>query len=460
MDANQIRTLFEAQKAYFLTGATRGHSFRIAQLRRLDQMIRENEDAILAALTQDLGRCDTESYIAEINFLYSELKHSIKHLRHWMQPRKTGTPAALQPAQSMVIYEPLGVTLNISPWNYPFQLLFAPVIGAVSAGNTMILKPSELAPAISKISAELVAKYFDPNLVAVVEGAIAETTALLELPFDHIFYTGSTNVGKIVMAAAAKNLTPVTLELGGKSPCIVDKNTDLTVTARRITWGKFYNAGQTCVAPDYLLVHESVKEPLIREIKAQITEFYGPNPKDSPDYPRIINERHFQRLSKLIDKSKVIAGGDGDASQKYMAPTLLDNVKPDDAVMADEIFGPILPILTWSDLSEAIRFVRSRPKPLALYVYTKDNAVAQRVLDEVSFGGGIVNDCMVHLANFNLPFGGVGHSGLGAYHGKDGFDVFSHKKAVMKRKFAFDLKFRYPPYKLSLDTWRKLLKYT
>ena len=460
MDASQIKNVFEAQKAYFATGATRGHTFRVTQLRRLDQMIRENEDAILAALTSDLGRCDTESYIGEINFLYGEIKHSVKHLKHWMQTRKVPTPPALQPAQSMVMYEPLGVTLNISPWNYPFQLLFAPVVGAISAGNTMVLKPSELAPATSKISAELVAKYFDPGLVAVVEGAIAETTALLELPFDHIFYTGSTNVGKIVMAAAAKNLVPVTLELGGKSPCIVDKNTDLTVTARRITWGKFYNAGQTCVAPDYLLVHESVKDQLIGEMKVALQDFYGTNPKESKDYPRIINDRHFQRLNKLIDKNKVVVGGEGDASQKYLSPTLMDNVKPDDAVMADEIFGPILPILTWSDLTEALNFVRARPKPLALYVYTKDSAVSQRVLNEASFGGGIVNDCMVHLANFNLPFGGVGHSGLGAYHGKDGFEVFSHKKAVMKRKFAFDLKFRYPPYKLSLDTWRKVLKFT
>ena len=419
-------------------------------------MIKDHESTIMQALQKDLGKPETEAYIGEIQFLYDEIKHAVKHLKQWMKPRKVGTPLVLQ-ARSEIRYEPLGTVLVISPWNYPFQLLIAPLAAAMSAGNTAIIKPSELAPALSKVVADIIPKYFADEYVGVVEGGIPETTELLDMPFDHIFYTGSTPVGKIVMAAAAKNLTPVTLELGGKSPCIVDQNSDLRVAARRIAWGKFYNAGQTCVAPDYILAHASIKDEFINQLKAQIKEFYGDNPQSSPDYARIINERHFDRLTGLLDQDKVAVGGDSDRSDKYIAPTVVDNVSADDKVMEDEIFGPILPVLTWNNLQEAIDFVNERPKPLALYVFSRNKKLQESVIGSTSFGGGCVNEVITHLGNPDLPFGGVGASGMGAYHGRDSFEVFSHRKSLLKRGFWMDVKLRYPPYTIPLQTMKKLL---
>jgi aldehyde dehydrogenase (NAD+) len=361
----------------------------------------------------------------------------------------------VQPAKSRIYKDPLGVVLVIAPWNYPFQLAMAPVVGAIAAGNAVVLKPSEVAPATSRLMAELLPRYTDSQAVKVVEGAVAETTRLLEERFDHIFYTGNGTVGRVVMAAAAKHLTPVTLELGGKSPTIIDDDVDLELAIRRIVWGKFYNAGQTCVAPDYILCHERVRPRALELLKRTIEEFYGTDPKKSADYGRIVNERHHARLMTLMDSGRVVVGGDADASDRYIAPTVLADVSPDSPVMADEIFGPILPVLSVQDVDEAIRFVNARPKPLALYVFTKREQTRDAVLERTSSGGASVNHVWLHLANHDLPFGGVGPSGMGAYHGKATFDTFVHKKSVLEKTTAMDPPVLYPPYTAQK---RKILK--
>jgi aldehyde dehydrogenase (NAD+) len=453
----EIADLVTRLRKSFDSGVTRPAEWRMNQLRQLVRMIEDEEPKILKALQSDLGKCDHEGWIGETGFVLNDLKHVLKHARRWMRPKKASAPITVQPGKARIYPEPLGVALIIAPWNYPFQLAISPLVGAIAAGNAVVVKPSEVAPATSEVLAELVAKYVDKDCVAVVQGGVAETTALLAQRWDHIFYTGNGTVGRIVMEAAAKHLTPVVLELGGKSPCIIDRDVDLGVAARRIAWGKFFNAGQTCVAPDYVLVHESVKKPFLEKMAATIREFYGDDPQKSPDYARIVNVRHLKRLSALLDSGEPFVGGKVDSDDRYIAPTLLTGVSPDSAAMADEIFGPILPVLTVSSLDEAIDFVNARPKPLALYVYSNDTERAQHVIDNTTSGGACVNDCVMHLAPPDLPFGGVGPSGMGAYHGKASFDTFTHYKSVLHKPFYLDAPIRYPPYTADKVKWARRL---
>jgi aldehyde dehydrogenase (NAD+) len=456
---NPIAAIAERSRAFFRSGVTKPYEFRLAKLRALEEAIRENERGVLDALKADLGKAEGEAYPAELGLVYAELRDARKHLKAWMQPRGGSLPMAVQPARGWRIPEPLGSTLIISPWNYPFQLAFSPLVGAIAAGDTVVIKPSELSPATSKMVEVVCRQAFgDEGYVTVVQGAVEESTALLAEKWDLIFFTGSTQVGKVVMSAAAKHLTPVVLELGGKSPAIVDEDVDLEVTARRIAWGKLYNAGQTCIAPDYVLVHQAVKEKFIKALDVAWHELLGADIEKSPDYGRIISERHFKRLQGLMAGGTVAVGGQTNEATRYVAPTALVDVKLDHPLMQEEIFGPLLPVIEVADIDAAIRFAVERPKPLALYVFTRDGDTADKVLRGVSSGGAVVNDCLVHITSTDMPFGGVGESGLGNYHGQHSFDVFSHLKTVVKRPHGMDLKVRYPPYsegKVSL--FRKLL---
>lgn len=456
MTGDQISNIQDRQLQFYLSGKTRLPEFRTAQLKKLKLAIREHEDEAVKALHTDLGKSDFEGFTAEVGFIYDELKCAIKNLQRWSKPRPVSTPLLLQPANSKIYPQPKGEVLIIGPWNYPFQLVLAPLIGSIAAGNVAVLKPSEMAPATAAVIRKIIEKAFSPDFCAIIDGGAEVTTELLTKKWDHIFFTGSVPVGRIVMRAAAEHLTPVTLELGGKSPCIVHEDADVDISAKRLVWGKFYNAGQTCVAPDYLLVHESIVKALMERMKHYIKAFYGDDPKASPDYSHIINQKHYDRLMKLIDEKKVFCGGNGDRNSRYIAPTLLHPVAETDAVMDDEIFGPLLPILTYRDLDAAFKVIQSRPKPLAAYVFTENALVEERVIDELAFGGGCVNTLLVHLCNPNLPFGGIGPSGMGAYHGEGSFNVFSHFKSMLKSGFKLDIPIRYPPYKesrLKLVKW-------
>eukprot|EP01118_Nematostelium_gracile_P008689 TRINITY_DN2880_c0_g1_i1.p1 TRINITY_DN2880_c0_g1~~TRINITY_DN2880_c0_g1_i1.p1 ORF type:complete len:507 (+),score=163.91 TRINITY_DN2880_c0_g1_i1:154-1521(+) len=418
-----------------------------------------------SALEKDLGhRGEFFAEGIELSAALGEIRGTIKNLAKWMKPERADTPLVVFPGDCYVQNDPLGVVLVISPWNYPVSLCLVPLVGAMAAGNTVVLKPSEVSPNVSALFAKLIPKYLDTEAVAVIEGGPEETTAILKERFDHIFYTGNSIVAKIIMKAAAEYLTPVTLELGGKSPCYVDSSVDMDVAVRRITWGKFMNCGQTCVAPDYILCHKDKIEQLSEALKKSVTEFYGKDPQNSKDYSRIINERHAQRLKKLIDDSKkenneVITGGDGIVDERYIAPTIIRNVDGDSVLMKDEIFGPILPILTVDSVDEAINIINKGEKPLAAYVFTKSDSIASKVRDETTSGGLVVNDVVVHVGVKSLPFGGVGNSGMGRYHGKYSFETFSHKKAVVARGTKMDAPQRYPPYDNSkLSTLRTLQK--
>ncbi len=455
--ALSVKSAIRRQRDYFAAGRTRDIAFRLEGLRNLKAVVKEAEDEVFAALKADLGRCSAETYLGEVGFLYEEIDFTLKHLKKWAKPRGVWSPLLTAISRSRIYTEPLGNVLVIGPWNYPFQLVLAPLVGAMAAGNCTMLKPSELAPHTSKLIAKLIAGAFDPGFVAVTEGGIEASTALLDEKFDHIFFTGGGAVGRVVLTAAAKHLTPVTLELGGKSPCIVDADTDLETTARRITWGKFFNAGQTCVAPDYLLVHKAVHADLLTRIGHYTDLFFGKDAAASPDYARIINERHFGRLSGLLGDGERFIGGESRPESLYIAPTVLTQVPEGSKVMAEEIFGPILPVIVYEELEEAIAKVNSRAKPLALYFFSKDTAKQQKVLSSTSFGGGCINDTLVHLSNPRLPFGGVGESGMGAYHGKYSFDVFSHKKGVLHKSFLIDPSLRYPPYRNRLGLMKRLM---
>lgn len=453
-----VATVVDRQRAYFNTGATRPLPFRMEQLRKLRAAIKAWEPKILHALKADLNKCAFEAYGYEAGFVLEDLNYILAHLPGWVRPQRVPGTLTFFPLWGQVYPDPYGVALVIAPWNYPFQLAISPLLGALAAGNTCIIKPSELAPNTAQVMADMIAQTFAPEYVTVVQGGVAETTDLLQQKTDYIFYTGSTTVGKVIMRAAAEHLTPLTLELGGKSPCIVDETADLTVSARRIAWGKFANAGQTCVAPDYLLLHQRIARLFVEQLQAAITQMYGTDARTSADYGRIINDRHFKRLSDYLAQGTVVHGGQTDAATRYIAPTLM--AKPDlqAPVMQDEIFGPILPILEYHNLDEAIRFVNARPRPLALYVFTTSKTVERRVLTETSFGGGGVNDTLIHLAVHGLPFGGIGASGMGGYHGKHSFDTFSHKKGVVKKPFMFDLPIRYAPYnKLKLRMLKSVM---
>ncbi|WP_210466680.1 aldehyde dehydrogenase [Rufibacter roseolus] len=452
-------TLVQRQKEFFNSGQTRPLAFRTKMLRRLQKAIQKEEKAIIAALSADFRKPPFETFATEIAILEAEIKFLLKHLRRWIQPYRVKSSFLNFPSKDYIYPEPYGVSLVIGAWNYPFQLTLSPVLGAIAAGCCAILKPSELTPATSQLLARLIKEHFPPEYLTVVQGGPEVSQALLEQPFDKIFFTGSVPVGRIVAQAAARQLIPVTLELGGKSPCLIDETADLAVAAKRIIWGKFINAGQTCVAPDYLLVQEKVKEPLLKELASTIQEFYGTNPAQSPDFARIINERHFQRLKGLLDSSPVYAGGQSDASSLYIAPTLLANVTWDQPIMQEEIFGPLLPVLTYKTLPEAIRQVNARPKPLALYLFSKSKKAKEMVLTQTSSGGACVNDTVSHLANPFLPFGGVGTSGQGNYHGKASFEAFSHQKSVLMKPSKPDVPLRYPPYQNKFSWMRKAFKW-
>jgi aldehyde dehydrogenase (NAD+) len=452
---DRVQTLLRNQRAFFSTGQTRSIDFRLAQLKALKAAIVKDQDAIIAAIHADLGKPEFEAFLTEIG-VTEEINYAIKHLRSWAKPQKVVTSLTTFPSRAEIHSEPLGVALIISPWNYPFQLMIAPLVGAIAAGNCAMLKPSELAPHTSQVITRLIDATFPPNYIAVVEGDVEASQALLEEKFDHIFFTGGTAIGKVIMAAAAQHLTPVTLELGGKSPCIVDRDIHVEHTARRIVWGKFLNAGQTCVAPDYLLVDCQIKPALLEAIQKTIQEFYGTDPAKSPDFGRLISDRHFSRVAGLL-KGNILVGGETKAEERYIAPTVIDQVSWTDAVMEEEIFGPILPVLEYDDLGEAIAQICDRPKPLALYVFSRNKEVQNRVLQETSSGGVAINETIMQIAPHGLPFGGVGGSGMGSYHGKFSFDTFSHRKSVFYKPFWLDLKLRYAPYAGKLEGVKRMM---
>jgi aldehyde dehydrogenase (NAD+) len=420
---------------------------RTERLLQLRSVLHEKQEKISAALEQDLGKCSFESWVSEIGFLRDEIAHFLADIPSLAAPEKVATPMTLKPGTSAIYKEPYGVVLVMAPWNYPVQLALSPLIGAIAAGNRVVVKPSELAPACAVVIEEVLKQVFREDEVQVVQGGVAETQALLKERFDYIFFTGSTQVGKVVMRAAAEHLTPVTLELGGKSPCLIDATAPLAQTARRVAWGKWLNAGQTCVAPDYVLIPRGQREEFVRELKAALVQFYGEDPRQSPDYGRIINERHFDRLVGMMSGAHAAVGGQHAREEKFIAPTVLTEVSWDHALMQDEIFGPLLPIISYDTIDEAIQLIKARPKPLAFYLFTTDSATQEKVLGQVSFGGGCVNDTIVHLANSRLPFGGVGESGMGAYHGAKSFETFSHRKSVFQQTTMVDVPLRYPPYK-------------
>lgn len=443
----QIIDIVAAQKELFRSGKTLDIEFRISALKALKAVLRKWEKPLAEALWADLHKSYEEAYLTELSIVMCEIDTHIRHLKQWAAPKHCSTPLKMFPSRSKVISEPLGSALIIAPWNYPVQLLLNPLVGAISAGCTAILKPSPYVERVSKVVEQLIAETFDENYIAVVQGNRDVNTALLEQRYDIIFFTGSPSLGRKVMAAAAKNLTPVVLELGGKSPCIVDKSAKLDVVARRIAWGKSLNAGQTCIAPDYLLVHKDVKAQLIEALRREFRSLLGENPKEFHHFVRIVNDKAFDRLVGYLEGADVLFGGEHDKSERYIAPTIIDNVAPESPIMQEEIFGPIFPIVTFSETEEAIDFVNKREKPLALY-YFGDNKTAEHLLRHTSSGGACVNDTIMHIANERLPFGGVGNSGMSSYHGKESFDVFSHRRSVVTTPTWLDLPFRYMPYKM------------
>ncbi|MCL2246286.1 MAG: aldehyde dehydrogenase [Lentimicrobiaceae bacterium] len=443
-----ISSILQTQCAFFATGCTKDLQFRIESLRRLERWIRAHNEDIFAALKHDLNKSSFETYATETGVVLDEVKFALKHIRSWSKPKRVPSNLKNFPASGRIYPEPYGVALIMSPWNYPFNLTLTPVIAAVAAGNCAIVKPSAYSPATSSLVARLCREVFNSAHVTVVEGGRTENQALLDERYDLIFFTGSPPVGKTVMQAAARHLTPVVLELGGKSPCIVDETANIKLAAKRIAWGKLVNAGQTCVAPDYLLVHELVKQKLIEEMTLAIREMYGEKPLDNPDYPKIINEKHFCRLLGLAQGEKTVLGGGSNQATLQIEPMLLDEVTWDAPVMSEEIFGPLMPILTYHNFEEVIRMIGSRPKPLAAYLFTSNKNTERYFLRNLSFGGGCINDTVMHLSDSRLPFGGVGESGMGSYHGKAGFDAFSHYKSVLKKSTWIDVPLRYPPYTL------------
>lgn len=457
MSPSEWPTLMKRLRLSFRSGKTRDLRWRKEQLRALITLCNDHEDALARALFEDLRKPRQEAFVTDIQVNVAEARYALNHLDDWVSSFKASVPLALQPASAELRYEPYGVALIIGAWNYPIQLVLQPLVAALAAGNCAVLKPSEMAPASSAIVARLVPDYLDTDAVAVVQGGVPETTALLDLAFDKIFYTGSARVARSVMRAAAKHLTPVSLELGGKSPAIADGTGNLRTIGRRIAWGRFINAGQTCVAPDYLLVKREAKTELVEAIRRALVEFYGEDPQKSPDYGRIINRHHWVRLSSMLEGQTLILGGDSDADELYLAPTLVDEPAEDSPVMQEEIFGPILPVLSYETLDEALAFVGAREHPLALYVFGKGRKAIERVIDETRSGGVLINDSVVHLGVLDLPFGGIGSSGMGSYHGHHGFEAFSAKRAVMSRPACIDPPLRYPPYSDTKLRWLKRL---
>jgi acyl-CoA reductase-like NAD-dependent aldehyde dehydrogenase len=456
MDA---QTLYQTQRAYFLRGETRPVAFRIRQLRALKQAVLEFEPKILSALHKDMGRPETEAYASEVMMISKGIDYALKHIHSWTKPKRVKTSWVSRPGKSYILPEPYGNALIIGPWNYPFELLLSPLVGAIAAGNTAVLKVSEIAEHSSKVISEMVKRCFEPDYIAAVEGGPEDTQELLDQRFDNIFFTGSALVGRLIMAKAASHLTPVTLELGGKNPCVVTPETNLETAARRICWGRFFNAGQTCIAPDYLLVQKSVRDSLLTAVKSTLTEFYGREIRTSADYGRIINQRHFNRLIRLMENQTIAVGGESDASELFIAPTILVDVSPESAIMQEEIFGPLLPVLAYESLDEVIQFIRTLPKPLALYLFTDDHAAQRRILSETSSGSVNINETLTQGASETLPFGGVGESGMGAYHGDKTFETFNHYKSVLHRSIRLDNRVKYAPYRIPLKYFKRVMRW-
>ena len=444
--ASAIPETLRRLRATFATGKTHPLEWRLQQLSELARMMREHEEEFADALKADLGKSRFEAVLTEMSFVESEARYALKHLRRWVRPKRVRTPLMALPGRSCIQPEPKGVVLVIAPWNYPLSMVCAPLVGAIAAGNCAVVKPSEITSHTSAAVARVLPRYLDADAFAVVEGGVPETTELLEHPFDHILYTGNEHVARIVMAAAARHLTPVTLELGGKSPCIIDEDADLEVAASRIAWGKFINAGQTCVAPDHVLVHKAVAARFVDVLAAKIQAFYGADPRQSPDFGRIASERHTARFANLLAGQKVHTGGQVDVGNRYVAPTIVLDPDPASELMREEIFGPVLPVITVDEMHHAVSFVAARPKPLALYLFTKSRALEATVLKRLSAGSVCVNDAVIFMVSPELPFGGIGASGMGRYTGWYGFETFSHMKPVMKRGFRLDAPMRYPPY--------------
>jgi len=451
-------SLLIKQKSFFHTGKTKNLSYRIEALENLLNSVKAYEHQIMEALKADLNKSEFDAYTTEIMIVLEEIKFTLKNLKSWAKPRKVKTPITHLGSSSYIYPEPYGVALIISPWNYPFQLAVAPLIGSIAAGNCAIIKPSELTPATSKVFASLIAETFPDEYITVVQGGVDTSESLLKEQFDYIFFTGSVPVGKVIMEAAAKNLTPVTLELGGKSPCIVHEDANLKIAAKRIAWGKFVNAGQTCVAPDYLYLHKAVKAPFLQLLKEAIIELYSDHSLENPNFTRIVSERHFQRLCSFLNNGEIFIGGNTNSEKLMMEPTVLNGITWEHPVMQDEIFGPILPVLEYDTLDEVIEGIDNHPKPLALYLFTENANVQENVLNRITFGGGCINDTVYHLGSPHLPFGGVGTSGIGSYHGKGSFDTFSHEKSILKQTTRFDLPFRYPNLKDGLNKIKKFIK--
>ena len=455
MTSTETDYLFNEQRTFFDSGKTKPYAFRMDQLLKLKKAIREQESLIIEALHKDMHKPAFEAYVSEIGILYEEIDYILENLQEWMKPERESTPLALQPSSSKIYSEPLGVVLIIGPWNYPFQLLIAPLLGAIAAGNCAILKPSDNTKHTAQAIERLIKSIFPMNYISVVQGAGSTVGPMLieKYRFDHIFFTGSPKVGKEIMKMAAEHLTPVTLELGGKSPAVVDRDTNVDTTAKRLIWAKCFNAGQTCVCPDYLLVHESIKNELVERMIFHLKQFFGDIPLTSEHLTHIVNEKRFNTLIKYLDGVSILHGGKYDASTLCIEPTLVDQVPDNHPLMREEIFGPILPIFTFQNLNEIVPFIRKNRYPLSCYLFTSNPITENFVIEHIEFGGGCINNAIAHLANPKLPFGGVGNSGMGKYHGKNSFETFSHKKSILKTKFFYDPSLRYPPYTKSKEKW-------
>lgn len=453
-----FNALIQEQKQYFNHGHTRPIATRLSMLNTLRSTIQKHQADIIAALKSDLNKSEFEAYASEVGIILREIRFVMKHLRKWAKRKKVTTPLTHIGSKSTIYYEPYGIVLIIAPWNFPFQLAIAPLIGAIAAGNCAIIKPSELAPHTSELLAQLISESFPQEAVTVIEGGVETSQALLHSKVDYIFFTGSEKVGKLAMEAAAKSLTPITLELGGKSPCIVHDDANLKLAAKRIAWGKFLNAGQTCIAPDHIYIHHSVKPQFTNYLKESIREIYGSHPLSNANYGRIVNEQHFDRLMSYLNEGEIVVGGQGVREKLLIEPTVVTKISSDCAVMQGEIFGPILPLIVYSDMDSVLEEIRGRPKPLAFYLFTESRHVQDDIVSQVSFGGGCINDTVYHVTSPYLPFGGVGSSGMGAYHGQSSFELFSHQKSMLKQTTAFDLPFRYPHAKNALKTLKRFLR--
>ena len=448
-------TIFD-QVEMFSTNKTKSYSFRLAQINKMYGALKKNEDKLLTALYKDLKKSRGEAYVSELGVVYKEISLVKSNLKKWMKSKKVSTPIVAFPSRSKIFYEPLGSVLIIGPWNYPLQLLLVPLVGAIAAGNCVVLKPSEYAPHTSQAIIDILTDIFPPSFLSIFQGGIDVSTQLLEKKFDHIFFTGSSAVGKVVAQKAAQNLTPTTLELGGKSPCIITSSAKLEVSVKRIIFGKFLNMGQTCIAPDYIYIDKSIKEEFLTKLKIEMEKTFGQSPIRCKHLGRIVNEKNFLRLQKFLKKDQIFLGGDASLGDLFIAPTILNKVRWSDEVMQEEIFGPILPVLEYQDLNSAINQLKTMDKPLALYVFSEDQKEQNKVLNSLSFGGGCINDTLIHVANYNLPFGGIGKSGHGSYHGKQSFYTFSHKKSISITSSKLDLALRYPPYS---DFKEKVLRF-